>query len=915
MRAISFLRKFCVPFAVILLAFVCLFTHVDKAQACASGQEAQLKIVARDHNGNLLKNIKWVFYLQGKDADGNPLLGKSLKSGSIGDTGFSLFSFSPDTYAEDESHPARFVLKFYETNAEVGEYLFWDKVYSCGESYTESPVLSDLKVILRDLDGSSLKNKKFELYEQKSDREGNLIVGDAVGKAFTTGDYGEKKIYVGPGSYILKVPSDVGTSYQRDDIEVNSAMETTLDYTLSNVSVVVRDGGGNLLPNTSFSVYKQDTNADGVRVLGTKMGGYSTGSTGQKSLYLPEGVYAFTFAGTGNNIIYLWNQSIGETESYNLNYRLATLSITARGFDNSLQSNIAVKIYKQTADADGNALLGDVVASGNTGENGIIKFYLPPARYAIELTGPDGQKNLYYNNDLAERGIMNLEKTLSALKVVLKDADGNLLKDVAVSLVEQQKDEAGNYLAGKVLKTKNTQNLGTTEFYFPPGKYALKIKGSTSEFYYFWDREIINDVASTVNLTLSMVRVIARDSEGKLIKNVAATLYKQDYDLSKTAILGSKLISVNTGEGGYADIRVPEGTYAIKAGNNTHFDLIVKDSYLTTINLITKDDIIKIDSVSDPRPAVTRPNNSLLRSSSTGKTYVLLNGQLHYISSMEIFSKYGYKWENVINVSQEELDGYEMGDDLGVSTGTIVDGSVVKTSDSPVVYLIESGKKRPFTSGQAFLGLGYAWSKIQIVSTASLANLEEGEPVDFMPTAKDVREGSVIKSSDNPAVYLIENGKKRPFTTGQAFESRGYKWNEILVLSPDVVDSYEEGLPLIYISNDEAVKEGSLVKSESSPVIYLISNNRKRAIANERIFLALGFEWESVLTVSQAKLDEYQSDLIIDFTAQDPDKDGLSNLQEEFYGTDPNNADSDGDGFLDGQEVNNGFNPLGPGRL
>jgi len=42
----------------------------------------------------------------------------------------------------------------------------------------------------------------------------------------------------------------------------------------------------------------------------------------------------------------------------------------------------------------------------------------------------------------------------------------------------------------------------------------------------------------------------------------------------------------------------------------------------------------------------------------------------------------------------------------------------------------------------------------------------------------------------------------------------------------------------------------------------------------------------------------------------DPDKDGLSNNEEFRYHTNPLNPDSDGDGFLDGDEVKNGFDPL-----
>jgi len=47
----------------------------------------------------------------------------------------------------------------------------------------------------------------------------------------------------------------------------------------------------------------------------------------------------------------------------------------------------------------------------------------------------------------------------------------------------------------------------------------------------------------------------------------------------------------------------------------------------------------------------------------------------------------------------------------------------------------------------------------------------------------------------------------------------------------------------------------------------------------------------------------------------DQDDDGLSDTEESFYGTNPGKADTDGDGYGDKIEIENGFNPLGAGSL
>lgn len=65
------------------------------------------------------------------------------------------------------------------------------------------------------------------------------------------------------------------------------------------------------------------------------------------------------------------------------------------------------------------------------------------------------------------------------------------------------------------------------------------------------------------------------------------------------------------------------------------------------------------------------------------------------------------------------------------------------------------------------------------------------------------------------------------------------------------------------------------------------------------------------LKVDLPNLSGQQSNLSFELD-KDWDDDGLNNKEESLWGTDPNNSDTDGDGYLDGEEVASGHDPLIP---
>ncbi len=62
--------------------------------------------------------------------------------------------------------------------------------------------------------------------------------------------------------------------------------------------------------------------------------------------------------------------------------------------------------------------------------------------------------------------------------------------------------------------------------------------------------------------------------------------------------------------------------------------------------------------------------------------------------------------------------------------------------------------------------------------------------------------------------------------------------------------------------------------------------------------------------------DEEERALGMNINSVDSDSDGLfDRIEVKVYKTDPLNSDTDGDGFLDGEEVKDGYNPKGEGKL
>ncbi len=177
-------------------------------------------------------------------------------------------------------------------------------------------------------------------------------------------------------------------------------------------------------------------------------------------------------------------------------------------------------------------------------------------------------------------------------------------------------------------------------------------------------------------------------------------------------------------------------------------------------------------------------SGSLAKTDTDSRVYLIEGGTRHWIPSAEIFIARGYKWGDIKIVSFNEISLYPDGKDV-----MWPDGTLVKSSQYPAVYVISSEKKREFSSAEIFSSLGYNWQNIKIIAQTDIEKYETGAPISQLLHP----DGALVRFSDSPNIYLIEGGKKRLITSIEAFLTKKYDINLIIVVVPQLRAQYPDG--------------------------------------------------------------------------------------------------------------------------
>lgn len=171
-------------------------------------------------------------------------------------------------------------------------------------------------------------------------------------------------------------------------------------------------------------------------------------------------------------------------------------------------------------------------------------------------------------------------------------------------------------------------------------------------------------------------------------------------------------------------------------------------------------------------------------------------------------------------------------------------GSLVQDNESGGIWLIQFGMKRPITSKTAFHSRFNPLNLIQVHST-DLDTYPVGLPISF-PNYSLLR-------SPQGTVYLIVDDARRGFLSKEAFRSHGFSPDEIVDVTQEELNSYNEGVP---ITANTKHPQGSLLQSKASGGIFHVINGKKHPIMSREL-LKINFTSPNIVPVSDLDLEDY----------------------------------------------------------
>lgn len=823
-----------------------------------------LKIVIRDGYGDFVPDIRFDVYRQTEDVDGLPKPALEFKkaSGIISSAlGYDAVEFRDDDWQE-------YALKVYDRSINNGDYWFYDQLYlDCGDALEETFTVSSLDVSLWNTDDEPLKNYTFKIYTQRYDIEGGPIheKDDLVG-TFNTSEEGGVVVYLPGGAdtmdgegadyHVLEFNGPDGGVFTVYDNEIISGQVTDLRYTLSDIRMIFRDEEGVYFPaNTKIEFFEQKNDNQDQSALGEKVKDLYTNDSGEVIFTYPAGTYAARVMNADSEYEYFWDLEI--TEEGREEYTLQTGS-----------------------------------------------------SWSVESGECDAVSN------------MNL---------VIRDLNGQYLSGLNYALYEQALDADEMPIAkAEVLSGVVDEDGRAIEQFNPDPRetYALQIWDLNKEqgdFWFFNEFKVQCGEDVALNKSIPALSIILRNGDGSLAKNRNLALYTQKHDVDgapikeKQDLVSSRLST--TEEGGLTVYLAPDhpyisekkGLYVMEAKGEfgqtyQEFDIEINPGQSQSIEYVFSDIIFTIKEANglpkeNYRFAAYTQNSGLKGGLELGGRIASLNTDASASARLEY---------------PAGLVALQMEDDTGQAY--VIWNNQIKDKTRTYQDVVLNSTRVTARSSD-----GLPFSNRTRLNIYSMKKVNEGEFTADRRIETVTLDGNgqaLLSLAPNPYLFTVSVERVE---YGQVFYAELGKSQEV-DLSTAAANSIIDGQVFAVKVPAGAGSPGSgyladklkgyiLLQVEQNGEAWYVHPEEGRRYYMKDGETAYEMMRRFGLGITTANLNKIPVGINERFEEFDYDGDYVFDKMEEALGTDMYDHDSDDDGYDDGTEVENGFNPLGAGRM
>lgn len=190
-----------------------------------------------------------------------------------------------------------------------------------------------------------------------------------------------------------------------------------------------------------------------------------------------------------------------------------------------------------------------------------------------------------------------------------------------------------------------------------------------------------------------------------------------------------------------------------------------------------------IDRYSQGDP-ISYPKFILLQGPTGGIYLIDQNNNRRAITSSQVFKALGYNPEEVIPVSQTDLDAIP--EDAPITTADQYPlGAVVQNNVTGAIFYLDSKQRLHPIWSKGILDNRYKGYPIYPTSPAELDQYSQTVPVTFS-------DGTLLKIPGRPTIYVIDQGKKRPVLSGDVLDQLG-GFSRVLTTTKTILQLYPTG--------------------------------------------------------------------------------------------------------------------------